>query len=316
MNIISTWICLDEVGEESSYPQVGGDSSAAGFQAVYWRCVFCFFFYSIRHNPTYSYYLFVNQELDSLEVDGVEVIRSLQELGVKISFVPFTYKLPIGYYGSWRNQMYEFDVFKYCLRHFGDDDMLLLLDSDCIITKPLDGLFQLCSENGCLTYKLSLPETYVMNGITRLDMKELYEILLGRSISEVPDYHAGEFAMFTIKALKIIMEKLDSAFLCMLDRFSQGMPVKFNEEAQFLSYLYYANGISGGEANSYIKRLWNAAAFYNITPNDRNLHIWHVPAAKKAGIPKLFSEHGHLGSLNNEELIDKLHRVLLEKSGK
>ena len=316
MNIISTWICLDDIGEESTYPQVGGDSSAAGFQAVYWRCVFCFFFYGMRHNPTCSYYLFVNRELDNLEVDGVDLIRALRNLGVNISYVPFTYKLPVGYYGSWRNQMYEFDVFKYCLENFDEEDRFLLLDSDCIITKPLDKLFQLCAEKGCLTYKVSLPETYVMNGVTRLDMKELYEMLLGRSIDDVPDYHAGEFAMFTISMLKTVTAKLDSAFLCMLDRFSKGMTIKFNEEAQFLSYLYYANGISGGEANSYIKRLWNSVSFYNITPNDRNLHIWHVPAAKKAGIQKLFAEHRYFGSLNNEELINKLHQLLLEKTGK
>lgn len=60
-----------------------------------------------------------------------------------------------------------------------------------------------------------------MIGITRLDMKELYEILLDRSIDDVPDNHVGEFAMFAIGTLKAILTQFDSAFLCMLDRFSQ-----------------------------------------------------------------------------------------------
>jgi hypothetical protein len=311
--IISTWLCLDDKHEESVYYQVGSKSSSLEFQKVYWRCIFDFFAYNKRFNPDYEYLLFVNKRVWNILIDKINIIEELEKLNVNIIYIPFTYKLPNGYYNAWHNQLFELDIFQHCVKLFNNDDIILLLDSDCIITSSLNELFDLCDSKGCITYIIDHPLEYNINGITRIQMKNLFEELTGSSLNIVPTYHGGEFAMVKIRSLSNIIKEFEPVFNKMVDKFNCGENVKFNEEAHFLSFLYYLNDFSGGEANAFIKRMWNAPRYYNIQNDDFKFAIWHLPASKKTGFRKLFKNYDKYRKLSNEKYLELIKQLFLKR---
>ncbi len=311
---ISTWLCLDDKDEESTYYQVGSNSSSPEFQAVYWKCVFVFFIYGRRFNRDCVFRLYLNKPVDPLIIEGINIPDKLKEHGVEVIVTPFTFKPPRGFHGSWRNQFYEFDIFNYIAGNSADEDLHLILDCDCIITKSLDSLFEECKSKGCITYILNYADSQMINGITRIDMKDLFDELLGRDTGRLPVYHAGEFAAFNVKTLRLLLADFESVFKKMIDKFNAGDPKKFNEEAHFLSYLYFGNGISGGEGNRYIKRMWSGPEFYNIESSDRNLAIWHLPSSKRTTFPLLFKKHEYFLSLNDKEYLKQIETLAFARN--
>ena len=147
-NIIATWIYCDLDGEESIYPQVGGKSSTKNFQAVYWQCVATFFASSIRHNPSARHVVFTN-ETRLPKIDGLDLAKFLGELCVEIHVLPLGHNTPKGYFGAWKNQFYVLDIINYI-----NENMrflsVLLVDSDCVIIKPLDNFFENLKINRCI----------------------------------------------------------------------------------------------------------------------------------------------------------------------
>lgn len=291
MNYICTWLCMDDAGEDSVYHQVKLKSSSQAFQNVYWRCVFDFFMYNMKYNPDCSFYLFLNKKVESMVIDNVDIIETLTAKGVKIVNIDFTYKLPAGYYGSWRNQLFEFNILEYAVKNFDFNDTFLLLDSDCLIMKNIDDLFELCKDKGCVTYTINYRENKDINGLTRKDMGILYDELTGNKLQAVPSYHAGEFFMARADIIEKIINPVNELFDMMIDRFNNKKTLKFNEEAHFLSYLYFINGIVGGEANSYIKRMWNSNSYFNIKAEDKDFAIFHLPSSKQTGFKDLFRNY-------------------------
>lgn len=255
-NIIATWICIDDKLNGTYFPSAKGNSSDSGVQQIYWRCV-CTFYWSARyHNPDAHLVLFSNQgELPVVE--GTNVSDVLKKLGVHFYITPFEYVTPDGYFNTWRNQFYEFSVFKFISKNkdFNDDDQFMLLDSDCIIKGDLSPLFQCLQKQKCITYLYNYANVeYKINGNSRKDMKFIFEDLLGRQIPDFPAYYGGEFYASDIKAVKMLMEDFYIVWEQLLTRHSRGLE-KLNEEAHVLSYLYYKNNTKGGHANDFIKRL-------------------------------------------------------------
>lgn len=312
---ISTWLCADEPGEESNYPQVGGNSSEFEVQKIYWRCVMVFFASSIRyHQEGYKHVFFTNvKELP--EVDGVNIQDELEKLGVEIRYVKFTYKTPPQYYHSWRNQFYEFSIIDDLAKSAQDNDLWLLLDSDCVFVKSADELFNKGEKSGHLLLSPNYPVDYDINGLTRLQMKEIYEELLGRKINEAPEYHAGEFLFLNGDYLKKISKEFETLWPELLRRHEAGLP-KLNEEAHTLSYIYYLMGLESGGANGIIKQLWtDKNTFRNVEPANFDLAIWHLPAEKRVGFATLFEELSKRGfdwftKLNEQGYVQYLGKQL------
>lgn len=74
MNFICTWLCADEIGEESLFPQTGQLSSSQAHQEIYWRCLLLFFVTSRRFNHTEKHILFTNVKTLPV-VDGRSTLR-------------------------------------------------------------------------------------------------------------------------------------------------------------------------------------------------------------------------------------------------
>ncbi|MFN0036877.1 MAG: hypothetical protein ACKVUS_17615 [Saprospiraceae bacterium] len=297
MDIISTWIYLDSPEESSEYPQVGKGSHLPEFQKVYWRCVAVFFEMSVQHNPQRRHILFSNVGAGELpEVDGLNLKSFLKERNVEVVTLPLTWQAPTGWHGKWRNQFYVFDILA-CISEYSPGDSkspgeysepaFLVLDSDCIVNRPLDGLFAEIREHGLMALPMRFADDYDINGVTRADMRRIFaELDGGKDPGQNPEYCGGEIFAATLTKIREINQIAPRVWEEMNRRFQEGQP-KLNEEAHFLSYCYHRIG-GWASLEKYIKRIWTSPKYTNAKPEDFELPIWHLPAEKTGGIALLF----------------------------
>ena len=290
--VISTWIYLDSPEESSEYPQVGKASHLPEFQKVYWRCVAVFFALSTQNNPTRKHILFTNVAKGNLpEIDGLDLDSFLTSHHVEVATLPLTWQAPQGWHGRWRNQFYIFDILKFIENQFNtsnDRDSFVVLDSDCIINRSLDGLFEQIRDQGLLVLPMHYPEDFNINGISRRQMRQVYAELDATDPGLVPEYYGGEVFAATLSVIRRINELAPEVWQIMLERFKNGQ-AKFNEEAHFLSYCYHKIG-QFGLLDGFIKRIWTSSKYQNVELSDINLPIWHLPAEKTGGIALIYKE--------------------------
>lgn len=288
MNFICTWLCADEPGEESVFFQTGELSSSQTHQNIYWRCLLVFFITSKRFNKNEKHLLFTNVK-QLPEVDGRKVSSMLEELDVEVVITDFKYKTPKGYYAAFQNQFYEFSILEYISNNNkNNDDLYLVLDSDCIFIKPVYPLFEEASKNGFISFEDEVKPDYVINGLSRSDMKKLYEELLGKEIQEMPSYHLGEFMLSSVGNIKTFFLDFTHLWPQLLQRSLTGK-LKFNEEAHTLSFLYFKNGFRAHKNNIFMRRIWTNPLFYReVRKTDVDLAIWHLPAEKTFGLFRLY----------------------------
>lgn len=301
MDIISTWIYLDSPEESSEYPQVGKSSHLPEFQQVYWRCVAVFFDISTQTNPKKQHILFTNVQAENLpEVDGLDLNSFLKKRNVEVVTLPLTWQTPEGYFGKWRNQFYIFDILAYIdkrwagelkLENHDKQPAFLVLDSDCIINRPIFMLFEKIREYGLMALPMRFADDYDINGVTRVDMRRIFAALDGgKEPDHNPEYFGGEVFAATLKTVRTINQMAPPIWQDMLERHRTGQQ-KLNEEAHFLSYCYYKIG-GWGSLDTFIKRIWTSPKFTNVQEQDFNLPIWHLPAEKTGGIALVFKTLG------------------------
>lgn len=290
--LISTWIHCDEEHEESRYPQVGDKSSSRKFQEVYWKCVTTFFATSRRMNPGAKHVLFTNvARIPS--VGGFDLESFLRNrLDVEVRTLPLTYRVPDGYYGSWKNQFYLFDILKDIAASGADDgEKHIVMDSDCVWLKSADPIERLLERHGLLTMTADVDDEpeYVMNGLSRYQMGRIYEEMLGVRVEEPPPYYGGEWFAATAREVRRVIREIDHVWQDSMKRFAEGRD-KFNEEAQMLSFVYYKLGYPARTANPYIRRIWTPlGGISNASIRDLELAIWHLPSEKKLGLSRMFA---------------------------
>lgn len=247
-----------------------------------------FFVTSRRFNKNEKHILFTN--VKTLPVIGNKAVADvLKDLEVEVLFTDFKYKTPKGYFGMFQNQFYEFSILEYIVEHHTDPaDNYLILDSDCIFIKPAAGLFNEVKDTGFISFEDDCTTELVIHGLSRRDMKYLYEDLLGRPVHEIPGYHLGEFLLASAQNIKTIFTDFLELWPELLRRKQLGLP-KFNEEAQTLSYLYFKNQFLASPKRNIMKRIWTNPVFYrNVEPSDIELIIWHLPAEKRYGLENLY----------------------------
>lgn len=314
MNYICTWLCADEVGEESLFPQTGKLSSSQSHQDIYWRCLLVFYITSKRFNKE-KHVLFTNVKHLPV-VDGKNINSLLDELEVQVLHTDFKYKTPKGYYGKFQNQFYEFSILEYIAQHNANlTDSYLILDSDCIFIKPVDMLFQAAGPTGIISFEDDVKPDYVINGLSRNDLKSIYEELLETKINEIPSYHLGEFLLCSVENINKIYHDFTVLWPKLKERHEQGRK-KFNEEAHTLSFLYFKNGFRASKDKTFMRRIWTNPLFYrNVTASDVDLCIWHLPAEKTFGIYRLYDLFVHKSpdygfAISNENFIIIVQKML------
>jgi len=313
MNYICTWLCADEKGEESIFPQTGKLSSSQGHQNIYWRCLLVFFITSKRFNKQEKHVLFTNVK-NLPVVDGKKMSSLLSALEVEVILTDFKYRTPKGYYGAFQNQFYEFSILEHIATtsmHSGN--MYLILDSDCIFIKPVSNLFEEARPAGFISFEDPVLPDYVINGLSRNDLKCIYEELLQKQIGEIPSYHLGEFLLCSVENIKKIYADFKALWPELIHRHYAGSK-KFNEEAHTLSYLYFKNGFRASRSTHHMKRIWTNPLFYrNVDAADVNLSIWHLPAEKTFGLYRLYDFFLHQYNNYGFDLRHDAYIALIQK---
>jgi hypothetical protein len=288
MNYICTWLCADKKGEESLFPQTGELSSSQRHQNIYWRCILVFFITSKRFNKNEKHILYTNVTQLPV-VEGRSISDILNNLDVKVIYTDFKYKTPEGFFGAFQNQFYEFSILEYISQNdHNPKNNYLILDSDCIFISPVSKLFEAAEPTGFISFEDEVSPDYVINGLSRNDLKSIYEELLCAKISEIPSYHLGEFLLSSVENINKFYTDFKELWPQLKERHRLGKK-KFNEEAHTLSYLYFKNGFRASKSNNFMRRIWTNPLFYReVRPSDVNLCIWHLPAEKTFGIYNLY----------------------------
>lgn len=292
-SVVTTWVHVDDEAIASTYHQVGRDSAALGFQDVYWRSAALFFACSRRHNPDIRHILFTNQQPKSVE--GYDIAAFLRRLDVEIQLVSLNHIPPDGYHGAWRNQFYVLDILEALNRM--RLRRAVLLDADCLFVNSVARLFEVIDRYKVATYvveDIAAKPAYVSNGLAAADRAQLARELSGDGAADYP-YCGGEIIAATGSGISKLCETYPAVWRESLVRHERGQ-LKFNEEAQLLSYLYGRLGYEFGTANDVIRRIWTARRYRNAGPRDMALDIWHLPAEKKYGFDPLFRDVMRLGS--------------------
>ena len=285
MATIATWLYAERDGEESVYPQVGGRSSSTWFQAVYWRCVAIFFASAARTTPDAHRVLWTNAEVP--DVDGHDLGAFLDRLGVEVETRPFTFQPPPGYYSAWQNQFYVLDLVEALGERLGEGEVGVLLDSDCVWTRPAAALVDATRRHGALTFDVGLGEDEWQNGLTRREMGALYAELDAPAPS-VPPYIGGELVAVTRATAGELAAAARPVWDKMLARHARGAST-FKEEAHLLSFLYHQLGVETGTANPFIDRIYTSLKDgKTVRPGHLDLMLWHLPNEKRYGLRRLF----------------------------
>ena len=315
MNYICTWLCADEPGEESVFFQTGELSSSPKHQNIYWRCLLVFYITSKRFNKNEQHILFTNVRQLPI-VDGHCISSLLEELNVQVIFTDFKYKTAKGYYKAFQNQFYEFSILEYIsANNINDDDLYLILDSDCIFIKPVSNLFFEASKQGFISFEDEVSCDYTINGLSRNDLKALYQELLGKQILELPSYHLGEFLLSSVGNIKKFFADFEELWPWLTERY-QAKKLKFNEEAHTLSFLYFKNGFRAHQNNIFMRRIWTNPLFYReVRKTDVDLAIWHLPAEKTFGIYRLYEYFMHQSKnfgfgMSHDRFIEIVHKAI------
>ena len=292
---ITTWFHQDGKESEGRYANVGSNSSDQYVQDVYWRCVYVFFHSSCRVNLEARHVLFTNA--GSLPtVDGLCMRASLEELGVLIVQLDYSFSPPIEFPKSWRNQFYVFDCIKWLQANARICDYVGLFDSDIVWLRPIENILGGADPDIVYAYDLQYSDNKDIHGITLEESRFVYEALDRKLAGVAPRYYGGEFFLCGGGALNELMERITFAWEQSMMRWARSERY-FTEEAHVLSFAYASSGLRVVDLSRCAKRIWTSFKGYrNSSSSDLDLVMWHLPSEKRFGFKRYFKRAARAAS--------------------
>lgn len=281
---IATWLYLEGIDENGTYPQVKGKSYTPKFHDIYKNCLVTFFLSAKKSNPDAAFFLFCNIDLISStrEID-VSLMTLFRELDVKFINLQFTFQPPEEQ-RKWRNQFYVLDILKYFSYEMNEKSSCVILDGD-VIWSSAPATSKLWNELTEIGYLNMLPikeRDEVINGLSLDELAKLSRRLGNLNVDI--QYAGGEFIALRGDYLKKVFQR-SSYYWEAYKRYLLTSDSALIEEAHFLSIVYSSLGMKYGEGDKYIRRIWTQVFHYsNRQPRDIDLVCWHLPAEKRFGI--------------------------------
>jgi hypothetical protein len=202
----------------------------------------------------------------------------LSELGIRTQIALFDHRPPAGFTRVFEGSLFLLDA----LNHL-DADISILIDPDVLLVRPLNEMLnELGDRAGAVRIDYTVEQN--INGLSRTEAMELYR-LLGEPVTAPQQHMGGEFYVIPRKHLDTLRSRVDSAWTLSLHRFSQG-ETRFTTEEHVLNAAL--RGIPFMTLNNYVRRVWTAHSFRNVTKNDVQLTAWHLPAEKDRGFAALY----------------------------
>jgi hypothetical protein len=292
--LLATWFHGDTADLRGEYAQMIGDSTSRRHWNTYQDCVDLFLASARRWNRELRLAVVLNPA--AAEALTEDRRARWTAVGATVLVAENTHRVPAGFHGQWQNQFFVLDCLRALSEQASSDESVALLDSDCLVTRALDGLDDVVLRHGRAFYPVPFPADAVVNGLSRSDLADLARQLHpGADVDEVA-YLGGEFFAFRGDLLKGDIDRLDEAFAWTLDRADRGL-VHPKEEAQLIS-VALARHLTGEElVTRTVRRIWTQPwQLRNAGPADRDLPIWHVPAEKRTGLRRVHRAYLQPGS--------------------
>jgi hypothetical protein len=214
----------------------------------------------------------------------VDIANVLEGYGVELRLTPLTARLPQGRTAAWGNVLYFFDILT-ALEGEPDDLRIALVDSDVLVTAPLDPLWALLDEEDFAGYIVETEVNEPVNGLTRREMAMVASGLTGRNFAPLAHF-GGELFVTTISAWQRNREVFD----IILDQATcrTGPAAGVLTEEHIFSIAFALLDQPAVDAQGIIKRIWTSPRYSTAAPGDENLPIWHLPAEKRYGLADLY----------------------------
>lgn len=206
---------------------------------------------------------------------------------IRIILRPNNHIPPKHYTDKWQGTFYYIDAMCYFANNIKENDILFLVDPDCLFTNNINPIIESVYKYKSVNYLIEYDKEYNQNGLSR---NELQKILIEEdNINIIPDFFGGEFYGFKDDIIKIVSIELENLWEKSLKRYYHGKTY-FHTEEHIISYLIYKLDLYKGEANKYIKRMWTRPNYRNIKYGDEKYIIWHLPAEKDKGLIKIYNK--------------------------
>jgi hypothetical protein len=283
-------------------------------RAIYWSLVTTFCCSSIRSNPEEDHYVYTNDP-NEIVINRVNIHEFLKCKGIKIIFLPFQkYVPPTEYCRMFKNAYYKLEV----LAELGTDEnsVSILLDSDCLWHKHDEKLMSIINSDKYILLRDTFePKDYWVKqhaNISRADLGRAYLEIDPSYPTLYPIWYGGELIAGKGKNLQIIAKEL-KAFMDDAKARNLNTPISDKKNLYdgmecFSNFVYNKNLVDIYEAKQFIKRIYTTGnkppegtvvmkdGTYNLSQQDINLPIWHLPHEKQNGLQLIFKEVINPGS--------------------
>jgi hypothetical protein len=282
--MLATGFVVDQPQQGTLFPSAGGNSGDPRVQAVYWRCLTMFFASARITNPDLRLALFSNATPP--RIGKIDIAEVLDRYGVELHRVPLTARLAPDRTAAWGNVLYFYDVMA-ALADEAPDLRFALMDSDVLVTAPLDPLFDLLNGYDFAGYVVKeTPPDQAVNGMTRLQMDSAAR-QIGGDHAAFPKHFGGELLLTTPAA----WATHQALFVGLLNdaQSGSGPGAGVRTEEHAFSIAFAAMQTKVAQANSVMKRIWTSPRYNNALAGDENLPLWHLPAEKRYGLRDMFT---------------------------
>lgn len=280
--LVSSFVA-DTPAESSAYPSAGADSSTAAFQAIYWRCLVVEMLGARLFNPHLR--LVVVSNVAPPTVDGVDLVRLFDRLSVEWVRRALTHRLNQVPGSAWGNVLYFYDILQWQADEV-PDARLILLDSDVVVTGPLDELFEALRTHPVLGYTVETAPDEPLNGSTRTALTRIAAARFGRDLTGPVAHLGGELLGVRGDALGDWLPGAEALWADL----AAGSPdlAGVTTEEHVWSLLFPGIDVPVGDAGRWIKRMWTDPRHNTVRAGDQRRPLWHLPAEKRHGFLDLF----------------------------
>jgi len=318
-----TSLCVDDVATPRSlYPQLR-NVSANKRRQVYWQCTAVFFTISVRCNPEARHLLYTNDDKATIW-DGIDFCVFLIDLGINIKLLPFKLFRPLEHFlTEFRNAFYKLNAF-FALSQPEAGPHSLLLNSDCVWTRPSPTLTQSIQSESLLLLDAepeSLPDIKICS-LNWRDIGDLYrELDLTYLVeAEAPLHFGGEIIGGSRVHLSEVAEQLRDAWEQIVKTYSLA-PLRFCNQRNIFdgdecmtSFVCNHMPRLWTDASPFIRHVWTSYQNKNVRFTDVQLPLWHLPNEKIQGLPvlsrRVVDQNSHYWKLPLEALAGYLGSYL------
>jgi hypothetical protein len=292
-------LCVPIFFDEGIYPSAG---IRAERRNIYWRTIAVLCASLKRARIPQLDVLVCTNETPPSDLSDI-----LDSFGVTFIHPPFSFRPPKGLFAAFTGSFYLFDCMNHCLHNFSNDDIFVFIDPDCLVMNNLEIIRYYSHQWPLIGYELEIEKDDKVNGCSRNDLLAFLRMMKDNSILEAPKYFGGELFIVNGEALPNVCDIIDRVWKLNKRNFQSGKDTLKTEE-HIISIVLALCSERVGIGNAIIKRMWTRPSLRNVSSDDRQYSILHLPAEKRFAFQQLFyliqSDFGHLNDLSDKSFGD------------